>query len=83
MRRSSPSLPRECRRPSRLTAAGTSSEAATSRYFQGDWAPPRFVVVEFESAEAASGWLNSEEFSPMRDLLNRSSDSDVIVMEGT
>ena len=51
--------------------------------FQGDWAPPRFVVVEFESAEAASGWLNSEEFSPMRDLLNRSSDTDVIVMEGT
>ncbi len=31
---------------------------------QGDWAPPRFVVVEFESAEAASGWLNSEEFAP-------------------
>ena len=51
--------------------------------FQGDWAPPRFVVVEFESAEQASGWLNSEEFSAMRELLNRSSDSDVIVMEGT
>ena len=51
--------------------------------FQGDWAPPRCVGVEFESAEQARGWLNSEEFSPMRDLLNRSSDTDVIVMEGT
>ncbi len=40
-------------------------------------------MVEFESAEQASGWLNSEEFVPMRNLLNRSSDSDVIVMEGT
>ena len=50
--------------------------------FQGDWAPPRFVVVEFESAEQARGWLNSEEFAPIRNLLNRSSDTNVIVMEG-
>ena len=33
--------------------------------------------------EGAHGWLNSEGFSPMRDLLNRSSDTGVIVMEGT
>ena len=50
--------------------------------FQGDWAPPRFVVVEFESAEAASGWLNSEEYARLANILNRSSDTNVILMEG-
>ena len=27
---------------------------------QGDWAPPRFVVVEFDSADAARAWLDSD-----------------------
>ena len=39
-------------------------------------------MVEFESAERARGWLNSEEFAPIRNLLNRSSDTSIIVMEG-
>ena len=49
---------------------------------QGDWAPPRFVVVEFESLEAASGWLNSEGYAELLDILDRSSDTSIIVMEG-
>ena len=49
---------------------------------QGDWAPPRFVVVQFESVEQARGWLNSEEYARLANILNRSSDTNVILMEG-
>ena len=51
--------------------------------FQGDWAPPRFVVVEFDTLEQARSWLHSEDYAPLGDLLNRSSDTNVILMEGT
>ena len=49
---------------------------------QGDWAPPRFVIVEFESVEGAHGWLNSEGYAELLDILDRSSDTSIIVMEG-
>ena len=49
---------------------------------QGDWAPPRFVVVEFESVEQAHGWLNSEGYADLLDIRDRSSDTSIIVMEG-
>ena len=50
---------------------------------QGDWAPPRFVVVEFESVEQAQRWLGSDEYAQLAHILNRSSDTNVILMEGT
>ena len=50
---------------------------------QGDWAPPRFVIVDFESVEGAHGWLNSEGYAELLEILDRSSDTSVIVMEGT
>ncbi len=49
---------------------------------QGDWAPPRFVVVEFDSIEAARAWLDSDSYAEVAEILNRTSDTNVIVIDG-
>ena len=49
---------------------------------QGDWAPPRFVVVEFDSADAARAWLDSDDYAELAEILNRTSNTSIIVMEG-
>ena len=49
---------------------------------QGDWNPSRLVIIEFDSAEQALNWENSEEFAEFRELRNSASNSNVIVIEG-
>ncbi len=49
---------------------------------QGDWAPPRFVVVEFDSVEAARSWLDSDSYAEVAEILNRTSDTNIVVMDG-
>ncbi|MCY4615761.1 MAG: DUF1330 domain-containing protein [Chloroflexi bacterium] len=49
---------------------------------QGDWAPPRFVVVEFDSIEAARAWLDSDSYAEVGEILNRTSDTNIIVIDG-
>ena len=49
---------------------------------QGDWAPPRFVVVEFDNADAARAWLDSDDYAELAEILNRTSNTNIIVMEG-
>ena len=49
---------------------------------QGDWAPPRFVVVEFDSVEAGRAWLDSESYAELAEILNRTSNTSIIVMDG-
>ena len=49
---------------------------------QGDWTPNRIVVVEFDSTERARGWQESPSYSELRAMLNRSSNTSVIITEG-
>ncbi len=49
---------------------------------QGDWAPARFVVVEFDSIEVARSWLDSDSYAEVAEILNRTTDTNVIVMDG-
>ena len=35
---------------------------------EGDWEPPRFVVIEFDSVEQAKRWWDSDEYRQARNL---------------
>ena len=49
---------------------------------EGNWAPTRLVILEFESAERAKQWLESPEYSAGRQLRHRTATSNMIVVEG-
>ena len=49
---------------------------------QGDWTPNRIVVVEFDSTEQAQAWQNSPEYADLKAMLNSSSNTSVIIVEG-
>lgn len=49
---------------------------------EGDWAPKRFVVVEFASAEQAKLWWASPEYAEAKALRQATSDSQLIIAEG-
>lgn len=49
---------------------------------EGDWAPKRIVVVEFESLEQAKRWWSSPEYAPVKALRHRTASSRMIVVEG-
>ena len=48
----------------------------------GEWAPSHIVVIEFDSVERARGWLNSPEFSELREIRARSAESTVVIVQG-
>ena len=49
---------------------------------QGDWAPKRFVIMEFDNLEAARGFVNSAEYTALDDIRRRGSNSRIVVVEG-
>ena len=49
---------------------------------EGDWSPKRLVILEFESAERAKAWLNSPEYRAPRQLRNRTTQTNMVVVEG-
>ena len=49
---------------------------------EGDWAPKRFVVVEFPSVERAKAWWDSPEYRAARDLRWATAESQLIIVEG-
>ena len=49
---------------------------------EGDWSPKRLVILEFPSVEQAHAWAESVEYAPARQLRQRASQSNVIVVEG-
>ena len=50
---------------------------------EGDWAPQRFVIVEFDSLAAARGFIGSPEYRALDDVRSRAVNSRVVVVEGT
>ena len=49
---------------------------------EGDWAPKRFVMVEFPSVEQAKAWWDSPEYRAARDLRWATAESQLIIAEG-
>ncbi|PYJ28118.1 MAG: DUF1330 domain-containing protein [Verrucomicrobia bacterium] len=49
---------------------------------EGDWAPKRIVVLQFDSPQHAKDWLNSEEYSEPRKMRHRAARTNMILVEG-
>ena len=49
---------------------------------EGDWEPPRFVVIEFDSVVQAKRWWDSDEYRQARNLRQATADTKMIVVEG-
>ena len=49
---------------------------------EGNWAPKRLVVIEFESAERAKQWWASEDYREAKALRQRTAQTNMIVIEG-
>ncbi len=49
---------------------------------EGTWAPKRFVILEFPSAEQAKAWWASEEYAEAKALRQATARTQMIVTEG-
>jgi uncharacterized protein (DUF1330 family) len=49
---------------------------------EGDYAPPRTVIIEFPDLEAAMGWYESDDYAPLRELRQSASKTDIWAVEG-
>ena len=48
----------------------------------GKWDYQRTVVIEFDSYKKAMEWYNSEEYRPVREIREKNSEGNVIIIEG-
>ena len=48
----------------------------------GDWAPKRIALLEFGTLEQAHAWLSSPEYTALDDIRPRSSDINMVAVEG-
>lgn len=49
---------------------------------EGLLAPRRIVIIEFESLERAKAWWDSPEYRPLRELRQRASQGDLLLVAG-
>lgn len=49
---------------------------------EGEWNPPRIVVLEFPTAELAHAWWASEEYAPAKMLRQRTAHTRMILVPG-
>ena len=49
---------------------------------EGDWAPKRIVVLEFETAQKAKELMDSEEYQPVKQLRLESANTNIVMVEG-
>ena len=49
---------------------------------EGDWNPTRLVVLEFESAEAAKKFWDSDDYAPVKKMRHESAQSNIVLVEG-
>jgi uncharacterized protein (DUF1330 family) len=61
----------------RYLARGGATEA-----LEGTWSPPRFVILEFPSAERARAWWNSPEYAPAKAMRQASAETRMLLVEG-
>ena len=49
---------------------------------EGSWTPTRIVILEFPSYEKAHAWWHSAEYAPAKELRQRLSTTDLLIVEG-
>jgi uncharacterized protein (DUF1330 family) len=49
---------------------------------EGGHEPKRLVIIEFPSTAQARAWLDSPEYAPAKELRQKASTSNIIVVEG-
>lgn len=49
---------------------------------EGDWAPTRLVVLEFENADGARAWWNSDEYREPKQMRQRCAKTKMILVDG-
>ena len=49
---------------------------------EGDWHPPRIVMIEFESMKRAKEWFDSAEYRPLCQIRKRTAKTNMILIEG-
>ena len=49
---------------------------------EGDWAPKRLVILEFDDLEAARGFIDSAEYGAIDGVRRRGTRSRIVVAEG-
>lgn len=55
---------------------------ATTTTLEGSWAPARFVMLEFPSADAARAWWSSPEYAEAKALRQAASSTQMLLVEG-
>ena len=48
----------------------------------GDWTPKRLAIVEFGSPQQVRTWLDSPEYTALDDIRSRSSNVNMVIVEG-
>jgi uncharacterized protein (DUF1330 family) len=48
---------------------------------ESDWRP-RLVIIEFDSVERARAWYDSTNYRPLRELRQRSAETQLIIVDG-
>lgn len=49
----------------------------------GDWTPKRVALLQFDSLDQIHTWLNSPEYTALDDIRSRSSNINMVVVEGS
>ena len=49
---------------------------------EGTWKPSRVVVLRFPDRKALDGFMNDPDYAPLRDIRQRSTRSDGVIVEG-
>lgn len=52
------------------------------KLLEGSWTPTRIVILEFPSYEQAHAWWHSAEYAPAKELRQRLSTTDLLIIEG-
>ena len=48
----------------------------------GDWKPKRIAIMEFDSLQQVRTWLESPEYTALADIRSRSSNINMVIVEG-
>ena len=48
----------------------------------GDWKPDRLAILEFDSLQQIRTWLESPEYTALDDIRSRSSNINMVIVEG-
>ena len=49
---------------------------------QGDWNPSSIAMIEFPNLDAANSWIHSSEFGALQEILDKSSETNIVIADG-